>query len=88
MVTCVPMDWCWAQQQAHGVPPCTKLSPRAMNSVATNHCQRISQHASIGKVKTCEAEIQSSKWENAYRIVGLYLLVLHYCISTDLTEAY
>lgn len=39
-------------------------------------------------MKTCEAEIQSGKWENAYKIIGLYFVVLHHCISTDLTKAY
>lgn len=59
-----------------------------MNSVAMNDYQRTSQHESILKVKTCEAEIQLDKWQNAYNIIGFYLLVLHYCISSDLTKEY
>lgn len=42
----------------------------------------------IWKVKTCEAEIQSGKWKNDYKIIQLHLLVLYYCISTDLTKVY
>lgn len=59
-----------------------------MNSVAMNDYQHTSQHKSISKVKTCEAEIKLDKWQNAYNIIGLYLLVLHYCTSIDLTKAY
>lgn len=69
-------------------PTLSKFVTRGNNSVAMNDCQHTSQHKSIWKMKTHETKIQSGKWQNAYKIIGPYLLVLHYCISTDLTKAY